>query len=880
MAFTPITVTGTYAREDGSVEAGSVSLTATAFMTNSSQIRVNAPQVAVLDGTGHFSMTVAATNDPGTQPTGVLYRVDESMVGVTLRTYYISLPYNGGAVDLGSVVPTVPPGSPGWPYALDTSVVHIGGSETVTGDKTFSGHLYVNTPSAASDAAPKSYVDAANVASTAGLTVHASCVAASAGTNQNIAAFSGTTLDGATLTSGTSRILLKDQTTASQNGIWVYQGNGAALTRPSDYASGSQQTRPYVFVTSGATNNNTGWALTGALTITVDTNAAPFAQFLGVGTVTQTYATTIGDGATTTFTIPHNLGTTDIGVDAYLTAVGTNQEVTPDVGTRTLNTCVVTFATAPSNAGVRVVVTGSAAIAANPGAVYATDSAVVHLSGNETINGVKTFAANPVFNASSIPGSAIQSGTFVHVPTAANEQVIYHRLGASASDANDGLTPYTAKLTIGAALSALGGNPGIVNCGYGTVNHTGLTLAAGQTITGVGVGTTLNNTGTGPNITLPALSNKCALRDLSLTGVAGSTHGIHVIDSLWFETHKVSVLSWGNNSAALRLDTVNNPGGNGTYFGSFYDLDINGNSATGSIGIHLTGTAAGANRHRFYSPVLRNCVTAIRNTVSDKLLVVGAEISGNTTGYLVDGVAATNSTFYDPAFEANTTHINISVAAFAQTFVLPTFASPTAFGIDNGVATQIITSDSSIIESKLQAAKFLGRVRVTQFGVLAGVASPIRVSSTPVTVAGTNAETALDTLVVPGNSLAVGDVLEGEVYGVYTTAAGVDVVTIRLNIAGGNVAVAFNSVAGAVTNAPFKIKWRAVVTQAGATGQAEIHGEASINGVYSVFPNTAVSAIGNTSSNQNWNITAQWTNTGTGDSITARQSFVTASNKQ
>lgn len=102
MAFTEVTITGTYRTADGVVAAGAVVFTPTAVMRNG-EIVVGNPVTAQIT-TGSISVTLAATDDPDTTPVGVSYRVDEHIVGSrSRRTYYLEVPYDGGAIDLDTV---------------------------------------------------------------------------------------------------------------------------------------------------------------------------------------------------------------------------------------------------------------------------------------------------------------------------------------------------------------------------------------------------------------------------------------------------------------------------------------------------------------------------------------------------------------------------------------------------------------------------------------------------------------------------------------------------------------------------------------------------------------------------------------------------------
>lgn len=147
---------------------------------------------------------------------------------------------------------------------------------------TFTGAVTLHAdPSSAMHAATKQYVDAA----TAGLNVHESVDAA---TTANItlasAVENGDTLDGVTLATG-NRILVKNQTTKSENGIYIVAASGAP-TRATDYDSaGEVDAGDFIFVEAGTTNGKTGWVQTNVIT-TVGTDEIEFTQFSGAGTIT------------------------------------------------------------------------------------------------------------------------------------------------------------------------------------------------------------------------------------------------------------------------------------------------------------------------------------------------------------------------------------------------------------------------------------------------------------------------------------------------------------------------------------------------------------------------------------------------------------------
>ena len=90
----------------------------------------------------------------------------------------------------------------------------------------------------------------------------------------------GASIDGYAASAG-DRILLTGQTTTNQNGIWVWNGAAAAMTRPEDYPSSSTiaaYVDLIVCVLNGTVNAGTDWRLSTTGAITVDTTGTAWAQ--------------------------------------------------------------------------------------------------------------------------------------------------------------------------------------------------------------------------------------------------------------------------------------------------------------------------------------------------------------------------------------------------------------------------------------------------------------------------------------------------------------------------------------------------------------------------------------------------------------------------
>ena len=144
----------------------------------------------------------------------------------------------------------------------------------------------VATPTATGDAANKAYVDA----QLQGLDVKNSVRVATTANGTLASAFAnGETVDGVTLATN-DRILIKNQSTGSENGIYTVNASGAP-TRATDFDSNSEVTGgAFFFVEEGTANADNGFALTNDGAITVGTTALVFTQFSGAGQLTA------GDG--------------------------------------------------------------------------------------------------------------------------------------------------------------------------------------------------------------------------------------------------------------------------------------------------------------------------------------------------------------------------------------------------------------------------------------------------------------------------------------------------------------------------------------------------------------------------------------------------------
>ena len=369
----PITSTGTI-----SIDSTVVTLTGTQTLTNKT---LTAPVIATIINTGTLTLPTATDTLVGRDTTDTLTNKTISGSSNTLSNI-ANASLTNSAVTIG------------------TTAINLGATSLTLGGLT--SVAVTQDPTSALQLATKQYVDAV----AQNLNIHAACAAA---TPSSLATLTGgtvtynngssgvgatltlsvalTTLDGYTLVNG-DRLLIKNEVTSANNGIYTWATGGTVLTRATDFDTNVEiASGDFTFVTSGTTYANTGWVQTLPVT-TVGTSPISWTQFSGAGTytagtgltltgsqfsITNTAVTAAAYGSAT------QVGTFTVNAQGQLTLAG-NTTVTPAVGSITgLGSGVATAL---------AVNTGSAgAFVVNGGALGTPSSGTVtNLTGTASIN--------------------------------------------------------------------------------------------------------------------------------------------------------------------------------------------------------------------------------------------------------------------------------------------------------------------------------------------------------------------------------------------------------------------------------------------------------------------------------------------------------------
>lgn len=221
------------------------------------------------------------------------------------------------------------------------------GTVAFTGDQSMGNNKLttLGTPTNTGDAATKGYVDGLIAALPSAYkyrNVHAATTA-----DINLSNPGTSTFDGHTLTSG-QRLLVWQQSTGSQNGIYDFNGSSSALTRSSDSDAWDELTGTLVYVDQGTTYGDKRFFCTSNSGGTLGSTTVTYAQDVA-GTLSPsnfvTEETPSGsiNGSNTSFTLANTptAGTLKLYLNGIRLKSGAGNDYTISTNTITMTTAPI-----------------------------------------------------------------------------------------------------------------------------------------------------------------------------------------------------------------------------------------------------------------------------------------------------------------------------------------------------------------------------------------------------------------------------------------------------------------------------------------------------------------------------------------------------------
>lgn len=201
----------------------------------------------------------------------------------------------------------------------------------------------------------------------------------------------GATIDGVTMAAN-DRVLVRSQTTTSENGIYIWNGAATPMTRALDCSTFAELEEAVTTIEEG-TNAGTSYRQT-AVNGTIGSSAVTWTTFgTAAGAASETssgiaeiatqaetdagtddlrivtplklatsvwaskkFAANIGDGSATSYAVTHNLGTRDVRVEVIRNS-GNFDTVLVEIQRTSTNVVTVIFDTAPASNAYRVLIT-------------------------------------------------------------------------------------------------------------------------------------------------------------------------------------------------------------------------------------------------------------------------------------------------------------------------------------------------------------------------------------------------------------------------------------------------------------------------------------------------------------------------------------------
>ena len=301
----PMTASATVPTSDLSGTISNAQLANSAITINGSSVSLGGSVTVTATATNALTIGTGLSGTSYNGSAAVTIAIDSTVVTLTGSQTLTNKTISGSSNTLSNIANASLTNSS---ITLGTTNIALGGTSLTPAGLT--SVTVTQDPINALDLATKQYVDAV----AEGLHVHEACAVATTGTlasttggtvtyNNGTAGVGATltlsvaltTLDGYTLLNG-DRVLVKNEATQANNGIYTWATGGTVLTRATDFDTAAEMASgDFTFVSNGTLYANTGWVQTDPVT-TVGTSPVIWIQFSGSG------AYTAGTGLTLTGT--------------------------------------------------------------------------------------------------------------------------------------------------------------------------------------------------------------------------------------------------------------------------------------------------------------------------------------------------------------------------------------------------------------------------------------------------------------------------------------------------------------------------------------------------------------------------------------------------